>query len=669
MQKFTLILLLTIVWRVGFAQAGPILKIGLIDSLKEQLVLARMDTSRTLIMCELASHYKYTHPDSALYFGQKALVLSRKINYPYGESYALANLGFAYEIMGNLPKAFEFHLKGLKVAEKTPRIDAKAFAIERNANIYRKTKNYTKALAYNHRAKKMYDSIQDIEMSIIQLHNICRIYTDMNQLDSALHYAAMTYETAKVHHLEGLYFFNNFGRIYAKKGDFELALHYAKSALIYGQKVKNANTIAAVSLHIAQIYKPLNFDSCIHYAEMSLAYAQEAKLYSSIVDPCTLLAEVYTGKADSKAIHYYKIALAAKDSLSASVNLNALENITVFDEKERQYEIETAQTAYKNKIRQYALLAGLGVFLLIAFILYRNNRQKQKANAVLEKTLSSLKSTQAQLLQSEKLASLGELTAGIAHEIQNPLNFVNNFAEVSAEMLGEMEEELEKGDTQEAKAIAADLKQNLSKINHHGQRASSIVKGMLEHSRASTGVKEPTDLNALADEYLRLAYHGLRAKDNNFNATLETHFDPSIPKIEVIPQDIGRVLVNLINNAFYAVNEKQKQTANATSGTPLSESFRLSESYTPTVMLTTKRLEKTLEIRVQDNGLGVPDAIREKIFQPFFTTKPTGQGTGLGLSLAYDIVVKGHGGNLEVESDEEIGAVFIIRLPIKSNEK
>jgi len=273
--------------------------------------------------------------------------------------------------------------------------------------------------------------------------------------------------------------------------------------------------------------------------------------------------------------------------------------------------------------------------------------QTEKKRA--EDALIELRITQTQLIQSEKLASLGELTAGIAHEIQNPLNFVNNFAEVSAEMLGEMEEELDKGDTQEAKAIAADLKQNLNKINHHGQRASSIVKGMLEHSRTSTGVKEPTDLNALADEYLRLAYHGLRAKDSTFNATMETHFDESLPKVEVIPQDIGRVLLNLINNAFYAVNEKAKMGI---------------EGYHPIVTITTNRVEKGIELKVQDNGNGIPEAIKEKIFQPFFTTKPTGQGTGLGLSLAYDIVTKGHGGTIQLETNEDFGTTFIINLPM-----
>ena len=335
-------------------------------------------------------------------------------------------------------------------------------------------------------------------------------------------------------------------------------------------------------------------------------------------------------------------------------------------------EIETKRIAYQNRVKMYSLLAVLGGVLLLAFILYRNNQQKQRANALLQaqkeeinsqktqlqSSLETLKSTQAQLIQSEKLASLGELTAGIAHEIQNPLNFVNNFSELSVELAQELKEEVEKPESDKALIIdlANDLASNQQKITHHGQRAAAIVKGMLEHSRVSTGVKEPTDLNALAEEYLRLAYHGLSAKDNSLNAMLETHFDPSIPRIEVIPQDIGRVLLNLVNNAFYAVAERSRSTVNemAKQG---------QKGYSPTVTVSTKKLENAIEITVQDNGNGVPDAIRDKIFQPFFTTKPTGQGTGLGLSLAYDIVTKGHGGTLQVVSTLEFGSEFIIQLP------
>ena len=266
-------------------------------------------------------------------------------------------------------------------------------------------------------------------------------------------------------------------------------------------------------------------------------------------------------------------------------------------------------------------------------------------------TLTELKTTQAQLIQAEKMASLGELTAGIAHEIQNPLNFVNNFSEVSSELLQELEEEQQKPTRDPAleSELLADLKQNLQKITHHGQRASSIVRGMLEHSRASNGERHPTDLNALCDEYLRLAYHGLRAKDKTFNATLTTDFDASLAPVEVVSQDIGRVLLNLLTNAFYAVQQRQK----------LQE-----PGYQPTVSVSTKRGEAGIEIRVRDNGMGIPEEVKQKIFQPFFTTKPTGEGTGLGLSLSYDIITKGHGGTLRVESQEGYCTEFIVTLPV-----
>ena len=245
------------------------------------------------------------------------------------------------------------------------------------------------------------------------------------------------------------------------------------------------------------------------------------------------------------------------------------------------------------------------------------------------------------------MASLGELTAGIAHEIQNPLNFVNNFSEVNTELVEEAKLEMDKGNTNEAKAILNDIKENEQKINHHGKRADAIVKNMLQHSRDNSGKKEPTDINLLADEYLRLAFHGLRAKDKSFNAKFETEFDRSIEKVNIIPQDIGRVILNLINNAFYTVSEKKKHNSNG---------------YEPTVTVSTKKENGKIEIKVKDNGNGIPKKVLDKIFQPFFTTKPTGQGTGLGLSLAYDIVTKGHGGELKVETKEGEGTEFIIQL-------
>jgi len=301
----------------------------------------------------------------------------------------------------------------------------------------------------------------------------------------------------------------------------------------------------------------------------------------------------------------------------------------------------------QNKID---LVKSLAEAFSTAYARYEDFKNLEEAKARVEKTLSDLKATQSQLIHTEKMASLGELTAGIAHEIQNPLNFVNNFSDVSVDLIEEMADEIENENIDDVKAIAGDLKQNLGKINFHGQRASSIVKGMLEHSRASAGKKEPTNINVLADEFLRLAYHGLRAKDNSFNADIKLEVDESLPKVNVIPQDIGRVLLNLINNAFYAVSAKA--LAKAYNG------------YKPEVSVNTRKMDNIVEIRVIDNGNGIPVSIKEKIFQPFFTTKPTGQGTGLGLSLSYDIITKGHDGDLKVETKEGEGTEFIVHLPI-----
>jgi two-component system, NtrC family, sensor kinase len=276
-------------------------------------------------------------------------------------------------------------------------------------------------------------------------------------------------------------------------------------------------------------------------------------------------------------------------------------------------------------------------------------QQVTERTAALQQSLQELKATQAQLVQSEKMASLGELTAGIAHEIQNPLNFVNNFSEVNKELLGELRQEVQAGKTEDALQLAENLEDNTEKISYHGRRAEAIVKSMLEHSRSSKGERQPTSLNALIDEYLRLAYHGFRAKDKTFNAAIQTNFDEAISTVNVVPQEIGRVLLNLFNNAFYAVHEQLK---------------KLGEDYEPTVTVSTRKLDDKIEIEVQDNGMGISKSIQDKIFQPFFTTKPTGQGTGLGLSLSYDIV-KAHSGELKVESKEGEGSNFSIVFPVQ----
>ncbi|WP_461041779.1 ATP-binding protein [Spirosoma harenae] len=358
---------------------------------------------------------------------------------------------------------------------------------------------------------------------------------------------------------------------------------------------------------------------------------------------------------------------AEQAELDKKLEKERLEAKALQHKRQQDYQISLLNLDIDNqrKIRT-GLLGGLALFALFVVGLVRQNRIKQRFNHTLATqkgeieqqrdqlnyTLTELKSTQDQLIQKEKLASLGELTAGIAHEIQNPLNFVNNFSEVSAELVEELKEEVQAGHTEDVLAIVNDLCNNLQKINHHGGRASSIVKGMLEHSRTESGEKRPTNLNALTEEYLKIAYHGFRAKDKTFTCELVSHFDPTLESIAVVPQEIGRVLLNLYNNAFYAVSERNKQ--------------RDDPDYKPAVEVHTQWQSDRILIWVQDNGTGIADSVKSKIFQPFFTTKPTGEGTGLGLSLSYDIVTKGHGGTLTVESQPGVGTKFVIYLPARS---
>ena len=354
---------------------------------------------------------------------------------------------------------------------------------------------------------------------------------------------------------------------------------------------------------------------------------RSAKIFIIAVTPCLLANVLYK---------LYSSEVISQLSLMWGV---LVMNWSLFDRFKR-LQVENAQQALEQEEERNRLMAQQKVELEI---------QVADRTAELSQSLTNLKATQTQLIQSEKMASLGELTAGIAHEIQNPLNFVNNFSEVSIELLGELKDESEAGNKEEVIAIANDLTENLEKIHHHGKRADSIVKGMLQHSRTGTGERQLTDINTLAEEFLKLSYHGLRSKDKDFNADMITHLDKALPKINIVQQDIGRVLLNLFNNAFYAVNEKKKNAGIV---------------YRPEVTISTATAERQVTIKVKDNGNGVPAAIKDKIMQPFFSTKPTGQGTGLGLSLSYDIIVKGLGGNIYIESEEGNFSEFTVVIPI-----
>ena len=504
----------------------------------------------------------------------------------------------------------------------------------------------------------------------IGYQRLAKSYLHANRLDSALYFVQQAYDSCDAVMRWVLpSVFQTWSLLELRKGNYRKA----DSLLVKCWEVVREQNLPAYS--VAGVINPDYYRALVYVAEKKYAAAagfllsdmvRVRNLRNELLTDYKLLAEVYEKLGDiGKSKEYYKAFISLQDSLLSDQNKYGAISYEV-EQQMNDKELSISQLKNKNKIssltRNYSL-GMIALVLLLAGVLYYRYRVKQKANAVLEKALADLRSTQSQLIQSEKMASLGELTAGIAHEIQNPLNFVNNFSEVSNELIDEMKTEFKKGDTAEGFAIADDIKQNLEKINHHGKRAADIVKGMLQHSQRSSGVKEPTNINALADEYLRLAYHGLRAKDKSFNATMITEYDESIGNINIIPQDIGRVILNLINNAFYAVYEKKKLQPPS----PKGEQGTAPNDYEPVVTVTTKRLGSPLgdggsvEIRVADNGPGIPQKILDKIFQPFFTTKPTGQGTGLGLSLSYDIV-KAHGGELKVETKEGEGSEFIINL-------
>src|SRR6266496_3860660 len=584
-----------------------------INSLKHQFTIVTQDTSRVLILAKLAEAYRYTAPDSALLYGQRSLSLAREIKFPKGEVNALLSISFVLRELGDFPKALETGLKALKIAEDNHYLYEEERSLIRIATVYLVTKNFPVALSYYRQAEKKLEFFSDdFSLTVVRVFT-GDAYEQLNKLDSALYYEQLAFP--KIFRYETLppLYFSVLGNIQAKSGNNHLALKYYQQGIYVALKNNDYRNAAALYISIASFYKKINrLDSAIYYAKQGLAYGQMLAYKNRIMDAGNLLAELYEQKNIKESLRYYKIAAAAKDSIYSREKIQAFQTIT-FDEQERQKEILEAKTAYQNKIRQYALLAGFGVFFMIALILYRNNL-----------------------------------------EIQNPLNFVNNFSEVSNELLDEMKTELATGNGQEAIVIANDVKQNLDKIIHHGKRADAIVKGMLQHSRVSTGQKELTNVNALADECLRLSYHGMRAKDKSFNATLQTGFDSRIEKIKVVPQDIGRVLLNLFNNAFYAVHQKQTLTD--------FENLSGLNCYEPTVSVCTKKIDSKIEIHVRDNGVGIPQKVVDKIFQPFFTTKPTGQGTGLGLSLSYDII-KAHSGEIKVETEEGEGAEFTVQLP------
>ena len=666
---------------VCLSLAGYSQYIGNTDSLKLVLKTSNIDSVKYRAARALYVYYEEINKDSAYLYSQKCLDITIRNHQQLAEVNCLNNKAYTLIGLGRFAESLQCLLESFKIVENKSldkevswqlfsglnyspfngnnRLLMQAYTHHIFGILMWRTNDQKKAIFHFAEARKISIEIDHVNRQMMASMNLGRSYFEAGRLDSVLFLekeaADLAIAVNQKKYLGQIY--STMANVYYKQKDTLHAQEMLNASFQISENEQNFNNLNVSCFMLASLYiDKRQKDSALFYALRNREIIEKLGFANGLVVNLGMIYDnIYKAyqlydKRDS-VYKYMQLALVVKDSLNGLriKTLAAFQN-AILDEQLRLQHSERDKLAFQSKVKVYGLLSGLAIFLLIAFILYRNNREKQKANLVLKNTLSDLKSTQSQLIQSEKMASLGELTAGIAHEIQNPLNFVNNFSEVSTELIDEINVEIDRGNFDDVKDIAGDLKQNLEKINHHGKRAGDIVKGMLQHSRSSSGLKEPTDINALTDEYLRLAYHGLRAKDIDFNATMKTDFDKSIDKINIIPQDIGRVILNLITNAFYAVNEKSKQGI---------------ADYEPTVSVVTKKVNHQVEIRVTDNGNGIPPNILDKIFQPFFTTKPTGQGTGLGLSLSYDIV-KAHGGELKVETKEGERSTFIIHLPMNS---
>ena len=650
-----------------------------LDRLHHELKMAADDSVRMTVLDDLHSHYAENNRDSAMFYTELGLAISKKIKQPFWTANLLLNKAYLLQKQGNLTLSFKLIKESMAIAkdEKNEknvyvpeslragwdthkwRLTLVGGGYHQFGNTYRLAGNYEKAIVSFKEVIRIAEENKREEGVVNPNMNIGGIYFDLNKLDSAMLYTrnAIRFSNSSGYKTYQGQMLRVIGNIYSKQNQLDSAKFYYWKSLNVSQEQDNVASEISANIALAQLYEGIKqTDSLLYYANAGYRMASGLKAGVQIASAAELISTAFKRKGNvDSALSYLFISKQVGDSLNKArtEKLTEFQNIG-FEEQMRLEKTAQESVANKNKIRTIALFTGLGLLSILAFVFYRNNRQKHKANAVLEKTLDDLKSTQSQLIQSEKMASLGELTAGIAHEIQNPLNFVNNFSEVNKELLVEMKDEIDKGNINDAKEIANDVIANEEKIIYHGKRADSIVKGMLQHSRSSSGVKEPTDLNALCDEYLRLSYHGLRAKDKSFNATIKTDFDASIEKISIMPQDFGRVVLNLLTNAFYAVDEKKKSPQNQNGSTE--------NSYEPTVTIATKKQNERVIITVADNGKGMPQNVIEKIFQPFFTTKPTGKGTGLGLSMSYDIITKGHNGELKVTSTENEGTIFSIIL-------
>lgn len=605
--------------------------------------------------------YKGNYGDAMENFTE-ALLISRQIKDSATMVEALLAIGFVYMFVEKYDDAIKAQQDALHIYQDMRDSLGIARIYNDMGTTNMRAGHLELALKQHQAALKIRLNTTDYYYTSASYTYIANIYEELNNLSAAIaHYQlALHYTKLDGAKIGIIHAHLDLGSAYVKNSEPDEAMEQFLMAYHLSQTENHATTEVHAAMKIAAIY--------LEKKQMTKAlfWMQEAEKKSPQPLPVFLqnlhlnMANAYATLGDYKtAFHKLQKYILIKDSVLSLENIEkitTLSNKLEFENKqalqnenlEKILALNQAQIKRQKITRNFSLFGMFVAFILVGVVFIRFI-EKKKLNNRLNATLADLKATQVQLVQSEKMASLGELTAGIAHEIQNPLNFVNNFSEVNKELLVELKDEIIKGNNDAVLSIADAVIGNQEKINQHGKRADAIVKSMLQHSRTNSGQKEPTDINSLCDEYLRLAYHGWRVKDKSFNARLETNFDNALGLINVVPQETGRVVLNLINNAFYACSERKKHAE---------------AGYEPKVRVSTQRSAPAqVLITIQDNGIGMSDAIKDKIFLPFFTTKPSGQGTGLGLSLAYDIITKGHRGSIECESTEGTGTTFVIKVP------
>ncbi|MEP7323873.1 MAG: ATP-binding protein [Saprospiraceae bacterium] len=632
------------------------------------------DSVKVDLFASLSIATKSSDPYQSIMYLNEALRITQKIKNKDQEAGIRIMLGFAQMSVGESIKSIE-HFQAILDIDKL-NTSTRNMALDFIGLNYKNQGDLDKALEYAKKADKY--KTDDPRNTVLCPWNYGDIYYKKNQLDSALKYARISFQKQSlVPDFVMLQFAPQIssllGNIYIKLNQKDSALFYINSAL------------SAASVHADDIYLSINqpvseiecllslakwfdqwgtADSLIACASRAYQIADKIHNYDYLMQSAQSLKDTYLKeKKYEQALKFNDLAISAKDSLQGLDKVKKTQALHYdYQLKEQQLVDLKNQLALKSKIR---FISFVGLFSIIfSGLLYRMvllrkrtittlNEQNvliESQKSQLHQTITDLHEKQTQLIHAEKMASLGELTAGIAHEIQNPLNFVNNFSEINLELISELEEEteIEHRNTKNEVDIIFLIKHNSKKINHHGKRAETIVRSMLEHSQSRPGVKVETNINALAEEYLKLSYHAIRAKEKEFNANLITDLDPSIPLLSIIPSDIGRVLINIFNNAFYSMNEKEKKSGNV---------------YHPTLKIKSSLKDHQISLIIRDNGQGIPEKIRSKIFQPFFTTKSTGNGTGLGLSLSYDIITKAHQGVVTVDSVEGEYSEFSILLP------